>query len=254
MTTHYETFSTKEQDVCQAFEESLRAKIATVDSPTTNPGFLSEHCTSLRNYLLQRRHLSQAYIPWVNTALCGLNHSRDTRGKEILRELIQDETPEGLPTHAEDLVADLTTLGIPLETILGTLTHPDTEETVRKQHTLIQYSPQTSFNNLRILVAVRTAGELLPGAEYGIITPLLEKLGLKKSRFYKPHWFHDRKTEGTNQQGMTHTELFSSLLKELICSEKTLDTALTTLQNAAAQRTEFINVTFARYDIKLEKI
>ena len=92
------------------------------------------------------------------------------------------------------------------------------------------------------MVALRMAGEVLVAEEYRHVVPELERrFGLtpEKSRFYAPHFYHDRKEGPEDVDMFSHTGSFESVLARMIHDEGKLEIALASAQRAYEVRTSF---------------
>lgn len=185
--------------------------------------------------LLQLGHLSTTFVTWYEqTKLC----IRDERAKELIRRILRDEIPRDAPTHQDDRVADLELINVSREKTLCTSATSTTQQTIRSLKRLTSYRADDC--DLRLLVTLRIAGEVLVGETYRFIVPQLEhRFGLtaEHSRFYVPHFVHDRKD--ADQGG--HTQAFDALLTEWITDETTLAIAIKAADAAFRVRYAFYN-------------
>ena len=206
----------------------------------------------LKDYLLQKWFLSLHFVPWYDRAINGLS---DPEAKDVLKRIIQDENPLDAPSHREDLLADLDSIGISKDEVLTAKPTRATLRVIDALFSLTNYphssgcsrdpdSNTVSNSNshlnydLRVMVALRTAGEILVAEEYRHVVPELEKrygLTPDKSRFYAPHFYHDRKDSDTGQ----HTHSFESVLERMIDSEEKLETAIQSATTAFQTRLSF---------------
>ena len=190
----------------------------------------------LRAFLIQKWFLSLNFVPWYDRAINALS---DSQAKEVLKRIVQDETPKDAPSHREDLLADLEYVGISKGEVL---TAKPTKSTIKAMDRIIgltNLSDDLNYN-LKVMVALRTAGEILVAEEYRHVVPELERrygLTADQSRFYAPHFYHDRKDSETGQ----HTHSFESVLERMIDSEPTLAVAMKSADEAFKARTSFYN-------------
>ncbi len=198
----------------------------------------------LKEYLTQKWFLSQNFVPWYDRAINGLN---DEEAKAVLKKIVQDETPLGAPSHREDLLADLEFIGISREKVLTAKPRRDTLKAIHKLNELVAYSGGPN-HDLRVMSALRTAGEILVAEEYRHVVPELERrygLTPERSRFYAPHFYHDRKDSETGQ----HTHSFESVLERMISSEDKLQVATESAERAFRHRLHFHDQFYGRLRI-----
>ena len=191
-----------------------------------------------RDYLVQKWFLSQNFVPWYDRAINGLN---DPVARDVLRKIVLDETPQNAPSHREDLIADLEYIGVPRSVVL---TAKPTKETLKSKHRLdklVDYTHDPNYD-LRVMTALRIAGEILVAEEYRHVVPELERrFGLtpEKSRFYAPHFYHDEKGASEKREEFSHTDSFVETLEKLISDEKKLHLAMESAQEAFNARVSF---------------
>lgn len=185
--------------------------------------------------LLQLGHLSTTFVSWYEQTKLGL---RDERAKELIRKILRDEIPRNAPTHQDDRMADLERINVSRKRILSTPATRTTQQTIRWLKRLTSYRADDS--DLRLLVTLRIAGEVLVGETYRFIVPELERrfgLGYEQSRFYVPHFVHDRKDTQTGG----HTQAFDVVLTEWIMNEHKLALATKAADAAFKVRYAFYN-------------
>ncbi len=200
---------------------------------------------NLKEYLIQKWFLSQNFVPWYDRAINGLN---DEEAKAVLKRIVQDETPIGAPSHREDLLADLEFIGISREEVLTTRPRRDTLKAIQKLNELTDYAADP-HHDLRVMSALRTAGEILVAEEYRHVVPELERrygLTPERSRFYAPHFYHDRKDSETGQ----HTHSFESVLERMISDEDKLEVAIESAGKAFRRRLHFHDQFYGRLRAK----
>lgn len=169
--------------------------------------------------LLQLGHLSTSFVPWYEKAKLGLGHEG---AKEVLLRILQDEIPPGVPTHQDNRLHDLVRMGISKERCLREPVSNATARTVKWMRDLTRF-PQEDYD-LRTMIVLRVAGEALVGETYrSIVTSMERRFGLRQSdsRFFMPHFVHDKKVDG----GQGHTNVFDPVLDELIHDDRTLKIA-----------------------------
>lgn len=185
-----------------------------------------------QSFLIELGHLSSHFVRWYETAKLGLDAEP---AKELVRRILRDEIPANAPTHQEDRLADLLQIGLTKEQILCSPASVTTHVAIDRLYELVRF-PQTEYD-LRVLVTLRIAGEVLPGELYGYVVPELERrFGLQRelSRFYFPHWQHDQKE---HEGG--HADQFAQLLSKLITDACSLATAQDTARKAFDTRMAF---------------
>ncbi|MBS3168690.1 hypothetical protein J4216_06185 [Candidatus Woesearchaeota archaeon] len=191
----------------------------------------------LRKYLAEKWHLSQNFVPWYDSAINTLNALGELKARDVLRKIVDDETPIGKPSHREDLLWDLERVGLnPLE-ILKAMPSKHTRKTLAKLHGLTIYDGDPNYV-LRTMTALRTAGEILVAEEYRHVVPELERrfdLTPEQSRFYAFHFEHDRKD---NESG-EHTHSFGRILESNITDEDKLRVAIDATNRAYEVRAGF---------------
>ncbi|MDO8642831.1 MAG: iron-containing redox enzyme family protein [Candidatus Woesearchaeota archaeon] len=197
--------------------------------------------TDLREYLTQKWFLSMNFVGWYDRAINALN---DPEAKEVLKKIVHDETPRGAPSHREDLLADLEAIGISRADVLSARPTRTTQRSLMRLNQLVAFTDDPDYD-LRVMSALRIAGEILVAEEYRHVVPELEqRYGLtpERSRFYAPHFYHDRKDSETGQ----HTHSFESVLERLISDEGKLRIATESAEHAFQVRTYFHNQFDAR--------
>ena len=202
----------------------------------------------LKAFLIQKWFVSEAFVPTYDRAVNALN---DDKAKLVLKRIIADESPVGLPTHREDLIADLEFVGVPKDEVLTTNPSPSTLRYIRELNGLVDYTTKEN-HDLRVMAGLRTASEILAAEEYRHVVPELERrFGLTpdRSRFYAPHFYHDRKDSETG----SHTHSFETVLERMMSDEEKLDTAIQSAENAFRIRSDlysqFISSPRRRYYI-----
>lgn len=181
--------------------------------------------------LLQLGHLSRDFVPWYERAKQGLEMES---AKEVLRNILRDEIPRDAPTHQDDRLADLERLGVSKQQALNTRATSRTKKTILRLKALVRY-PQSDYD-LRVMVTLRIAGEILVAETYRHIVPALMrrfKMSPEESRFYYPHLVHDEKEAGG------HTDSFNAVLNKLITDTRTLHVARESARNAFEVRLAF---------------
>ena len=158
-------------------------------------------------------------------AIDGLNNEKSI---EIARQIIREEYP-GLngktPSHREDLMHDLLTLGATKAKVLESVPTRLTSLTIELTKKLIRNAVITGSDH-KILTILRFWGEVLVSVEYGEfwrrITLILGTDAENKSRFYYPHFCHDHRVTLVKSSLMssTHSGRIGVLLKKLLKSDE----------------------------------
>lgn len=199
----------------------------------------------LQHWLIQKWFLSQHFVPWYDRAV---NSVRDPEAKKVLRVIVDEETPIGKPSHREDLLADLEFLGIPKKVVLTARPTRGTLKALQRLDRLVDYSDDQHYD-LHAVEALRMAGEVLVAAEYyRLTTQLQHRFGLSEenSRFYFPHYNHDRK--GISREGKpTHSDVFLPVLERMITDEGTLKIACDSAKAGYKARVSFFDQFTVRY-------
>jgi len=127
-------------------------------------------------------------------------------------------------------------VGISGERIRKVVPTEQTARFVQEMYRLV--SPQEQYD-VRTLVTLRVAGEVLIGESYACIAPELERRGWlteEQSQFYWPHWQHDIKRAAIGKYGPSHSDQFSRVLARKLDSEESLRVARESMD--AAYRVE----------------
>ncbi|HEX6473015.1 MAG TPA: hypothetical protein VF069_28250 [Streptosporangiaceae bacterium] len=176
--------------------------------------------------LLQRRFLSLGFTPAYDLAIDLLE---DEVGRRLARVILREEYPDATghsPSHREDMKNDLLQLGVRRKTLVEARPTPATSDTIVKTLDLIADAGRHGNANLRLLTILRFWGEVLVSAEYGRLWPRMEPLltldGENRSRFYYPHYIHDRKAHplaAASLLSTTHSDRLGMRLSELLARE-----------------------------------
>ncbi len=209
---------------------------------------------ALRAYLTQKWFLSRDFVSWYDRAILGM---KDPEAREVLRKIIFDETPTDAPSHREDLLADLSYIGVPKNKVLSSKPTRATQRAKRNLDRLVNYRKDPD-NDLRVMAALRMAGEVLVAEEYRHVVPELERrfgLTTDKSVFYAPHFYHDRKDAcvdafGVGQQPGTHTNSFVAVLDRMMPDEDKLAVAIESSGRAYDARMSFFDQFTTGYRVR----
>lgn len=177
-------------------------------------------------YLCQLGFLSQEFVKWYETAKLGMK-SEDAR--EVVRKILRDEIPSQGPTHQDDRFSDLTELlQVPAYGLFTEEPSPSTVRAIKRLYRLI--CPTQDHYDLRALVALRVAGEVLVAEQYKPVVDYMRdrlRIDPRHSRFYRPHYEHDLKGAESG-----HTDSFDPLLSKLIAGDEELAIAKEAAQAA----------------------
>lgn len=187
--------------------------------------------------LIQSAKVSLNFVPWYDRAIICLE---DKEAKQVLREILQDETPLNAPSHREDLFADLAVAGISAKRVLMAPTSEATKKTVNDLNGLVRWSCDC---DVAIMAGCRMAGEILVAESYWTFLPILKKhygLTEQNSKFYWPHYLHDKKEGGEGD----HTHSFENVLQRMMVDEQTLAIAKERANYAFRIRSDF----YAQFD------
>ncbi len=174
-----------------------------------------------RRYLLQIGFIAQNFVRWYETAKQGMESEA---AKEVIRGILREEIPQGAPTHQDERLHDLQLIGISAQRFRNTRPSWQTNRTIKYLFQLVKY-PQPDYD-LRVMVTLRIAGEVLVAEQYRhIVRYMTKRLGInpRQSRFFREHYEHDLKG-GANKNG--HTEAFDRLLIEMIRTDHDLEVAM----------------------------
>ncbi len=188
----------------------------------------------LKELLLQRRLLTlYGFDRFYNTAICALEDPKAAR----LAERTFAEEYAG-KSHRRALVNDLERIGIPRKHILTARPTPATLETAEQLVQLVDPAAEgferTEYD-VRALTALRVAGELLPGVEYGLLTPeISRRFGLREedSEFFFLHGEHDARREPFGK-GTSHVDRYGAPIVRLIGASDAVMDVMSRQQDAS---------------------
>lgn len=194
-----------------------------------------------KHMLLQKRFISLNFTPLYD---CAIDAIGDEEGKTVLRLLLREEYPAKGPSHREDLVADLTRIGLTKKQILSEKPTLQTREAIKALYDLLIYEEQ--FYNIKILVSLRIAEELLVAEEYRYILAELERrygLKIEDSAFYGPHFLHDKKQKsfGAPDKAESHSDKFNKVLARMIDTKEKCEAAKHYMNAACEARSKFFD-------------
>ncbi len=143
--------------------------------------------------LLQRRFLSLMFPVMYDVGIDGLT---DPIAIKVVREILREEYPDpsgATPSHREDLVADLVTLGATRAQILASRPTPVTQSVIERSFALLAEATERD-TDLELMTIIRFWGEVLVSVEYGEFWRRMKAQFAAAdavSRFYHPHHHHD---------------------------------------------------------------
>jgi len=143
--------------------------------------------------LLQRRFLSLMFPVMYDVGIDGLT---DPTAIKVVREILREEYPDPsgeTPSHREDLVADLVTLGATRAQILAARPTAATQAVMEGSFAVLAEATERA-TDLELMTIIRFWGEVLVSVEYGEFWRRMEgefSAADAVSRFYHPHHHHD---------------------------------------------------------------
>ncbi|OGN17679.1 MAG: hypothetical protein A3C88_01495 [Candidatus Yanofskybacteria bacterium RIFCSPHIGHO2_02_FULL_50_12] len=177
-----------------------------------------------RWYLLQIGFIAREFVKWYEVAKLGLTSES---AKEVVREILRDEIPQAGATHQDDRLHDLELMGVSREEALNVRPSGGTRGVIKRLYQLVRV-PQED-QDLRIMVTLRIAGEVLVAEQYRhIVDEMKRRFGVDPetySRFYWPHYEHDLKGSQENPNSAGHTDRFDEVLASMITDRRTLKVA-----------------------------
>lgn len=170
--------------------------------------------------LLQRRFLSLLFPVIYDVGIDGLSDEITIR---LVREILREEYPDptgATPSHREDLMSDLLTLGATRPQVLAVRPSAITTGVVAETLALM-LDATADGGDVDVLTILRFWGEVLVSVEYGELWRRMrgsfEGIGVA-SRFYHPHHHHDGREPLAlaSQASSTHSgRLGACLAREL---------------------------------------
>lgn len=173
--------------------------------------------------LLQRRFLSLMFPVMYDVGIDGLT---DPAAIKVVREILREEYPDPsgqTPSHREDLVADLVTLGASRERVLASRPTPVTRSVIERSFALIAEATERA-TDLELMTIIRFWGEVLVSVEYGEFWRRMEAqfaAANAVSRFYHPHHHHDGRDPlaDATDEAATHSGRLGACLVRLLDGE-----------------------------------
>jgi len=178
--------------------------------------------TELVALLLQRRFISMIFTPVYDMGIDALS---DADALGLAREIVREEYPQGRPSHREDLVDDLMSLGATRSQVLACKPTAETIATVNESLELMAEAT-TADGDVRVLAMLRLWGEVVVSVEYGVfwsaMKPLFEASD-KASSFYFEHYSHDGCEQLATASTRTHSGRLGVCLRDLLSSGSAVD-------------------------------
>jgi hypothetical protein len=175
----------------------------------------------LIDVLLQRRFISMIFTPVYDMGIDALSTQA---ALEVAREIVREEYPAGKPSHREDLVVDLISLGATKHQILACRPTPSTTSMLIETLELMGEAAADG-DDVRVLGMLRFWGEVVVAVEYRqfwkAIAPHFSTKG-HRSRFYHAHYSHDGCEPLATASSRTHSGRLGVCLRELLVSPNTV--------------------------------
>lgn len=193
--------------------------------------------------LLQRRFLSLAFPVVYDVGIDGL---ADESAIRLVREILREEYPDAsgaTPSHREDLVGDLRTLGAGRSQILASRPTAVTAAVIEETLGLV-LDAAAADDDVAVLTILRFWGEVLVSVEYGEfwrrMEPRFAAAGVA-SRFYHPHHHHDGREPlaAALESSSTHSGRLGARLAGLLDSDDAAQRFERTEQRVLAARLRF---------------
>ena len=193
--------------------------------------------------LLQRRFLSLMFPVMYDIGIDGLS---DPTAIKVVREILREEYPDPsgeTPSHREDLVADLLTLGATREQVLTSRPTAVTKAVIERSFALLAEATQGD-SDLELMTIIRFWGEVLVSVEYGEYWRRMDaQFGAAgtASRFYHPHHHHDGRDPLATaaDDAATHSGRLGACLVRLLDGEAGEERFAATEARVLALRLEF---------------
>ncbi len=193
--------------------------------------------------LLQRRFLSLVFPVMYDIGIDGLT---DERAIKLVREILREEYPDpsgNTPSHREDLIVDLITLGATRAEVLGCRPTPTTAAVIEQSLALINEAA-AKLSDLELMTILRFWGEVLVSVEYG---EYWRRMGAQfqaaqcASRFYHPHHDHDGRDPlaTAGESSSTHSGRLGACLVRLLAEEGDMNRFAATEERVLELRLEF---------------
>ncbi len=193
--------------------------------------------------LLQRRFLSLMFPVMYDVGIDGLT---DPTAIKVVREILREEYPDPsgeTPSHREDLVADLVTLGATRAQVLGSRPTAVTGAVIEGSFALIAEATERA-TDLELMTIIRFWGEVLVSVEYGEFWRRMEGRFADAgavSRFYHPHHHHDGRDPlaTAGDDAATHSGRLGACLVRLLAADDGEQRFAATEERVLALRLDF---------------
>ncbi len=193
--------------------------------------------------LLQRRFLSLLFPVVYDMAIDALS---DATPRTPMREILRAEYPDssgGTPSHRENLVSDLVTLGATKQQVLAARPTPATTRVIEETLALM-LDAAAARSDVMVLTTVRFWGEVLVSVEYGVFWRRMEgtfRDAGQASSFYQPHHHHDGREPLATASPMsrTHSGRLGASLSRLLCTQAQVEQFARMEQQALDARIHF---------------
>ncbi len=193
--------------------------------------------------LLQRRFLSLMFPVMYDIGIDGLT---DPTAVKVVREILREEYPDpsgATPSHREDLVADLVTLGATRAQVLASRPTAVTRAVIDRSFALLAEATEGD-SDLELMTIIRFWGEVLVSVEYGEYwRRMAGRFAAAKvpSRFYHPHHHHDGRDPlaTAGEDSLTHSGRLGACLVRLLAGEDGAERFAATEARVLALRLEF---------------
>ena len=193
--------------------------------------------------LLQRRFLSLMFPVMYDIGIDGLT---DPTAVKVVREILREEYPDPsgeTPSHREDLVADLVTLGATRAEVLASRPTEVTRSVIDRSFALLAEATQGD-GDLELMTIIRFWGEVLVSVEYGEYWRRMAgrfAAAGAASRFYHPHHHHDGRDPlaTAGEDSATHSGRLGACLVRLLAGEDGEQRFAATEARVLALRIEF---------------
>ena len=193
--------------------------------------------------LMQRRFLSLLFPVVYDIAIDALS---DTTARTLVREILREEYPDasgGTPSHRENLVSDLVTLGASKQQVLESRPTVVTASVI--EGTLARMlDAAEARSDVRVLTTVRFWGEVLVAVEYGVFWRRMQGMfrdAGQASCFYQPHQHHDGQEPlaTASPTSQTHSGRLGASLARLLRTQGEVEQLARTEQQALDARIHF---------------
>jgi hypothetical protein len=153
---------------------------------------------AFRSVLLQRRWISYHFTPIYDLGLDLISNENES-AKQTIRRIIREEYPNDrgswkTPSHREDLMTDLRSMGVSDKEIKASTPSQETLSTILSVYSAISRYGADKHSDLRLIAFLRVWGEVLTAIEYEGLWPRIQTLlNGRESIFYEYHMAHDKR-------------------------------------------------------------